>query len=75
MLFVLRRFTIVDQVAAANRKLGGRRIDLVDHRLHVFGLLILALPPQVRADRPFIVVIRERLTGTILFMGKIVRMP
>ncbi|MFI5257743.1 MAG: serpin family protein [Gemmatimonadales bacterium] len=29
----------------------------------------------MRVDRPFIIVIRERLSGTILFMGKIVRMP
>lgn len=28
-----------------------------------------------RVDRPFVFVLRERLTGTILFMGKIVRMP
>ena len=31
--------------------------------------------PEFRADRPFIFVIREQLTGTIVFMGKIVRMP
>jgi serpin B len=30
------------------------------------------LPPTVRVDHPFILVIRERLTGTIVFMGKIV---
>jgi serine protease inhibitor len=29
----------------------------------------------MRVDRPFIFVLRERLTGTILFMGKIVRLP
>jgi serpin B len=29
----------------------------------------------VRFDRPFLFVLRERLTGTVLFMGKIVRMP
>jgi len=28
----------------------------------------------VRIDRPFIFVIRERLSGTVLFMGKIVRL-
>lgn len=29
----------------------------------------------VRVDRPFLCVIRERLSGTVLFMGKVVRMP
>jgi serpin B len=28
-------------------------------------------PPVVRFDRPFVFVIRERLSGTILFMGKV----
>lgn len=41
------------------------------------GITTVSAPivPQFRADRPFIFVIRERLTGTIMFMGKIVRMP
>ena len=39
------------------------------------GISVVSLPPSLRADRPFIFVIRERLSGTILFMGKIVRMP
>jgi serpin B len=30
---------------------------------------------EMRVDRPYIFVIRERLSGTVLFMGKIVRMP
>ncbi|HXD21789.1 MAG TPA: serpin family protein, partial [Gemmatimonadaceae bacterium] len=32
-------------------------------------------PLFVRVDRPYIIVIRERLTGTVLFMGKITNMP
>jgi len=39
------------------------------------GITLTALPQVtvVRVDHPFIIVIRERLSGTILFMGKIVR--
>jgi len=33
------------------------------------------IPPVMRVDHPYIIVIRERLTGTVLFMGKVVRMP
>jgi serine protease inhibitor len=39
------------------------------------GISFTSAPPSLRIDRPFIFVIRERLSGTILFMGKIVRMP
>jgi serine protease inhibitor len=39
------------------------------------GIILTSLGPQFRADKPFLFVIRERLTGTIMFMGKIVRMP
>jgi serpin B len=28
-------------------------------------------PPVIRFDRPFVFVIRERLSGSILFMGKV----
>jgi serpin B len=34
-----------------------------------------SMPPSFTADRPFVVVIRERFSGTILFMGKILRIP
>lgn len=39
------------------------------------GLTSLPVTMLVRVDRPFVFVIRERLTGTVLFMGKIVRPP
>ena len=41
------------------------------------GISRVSMPVRVpfRVDRPFIFVLRERLSGTILFMGKIVRMP
>ncbi len=32
-------------------------------------------PAEMRVDHPYLVVIRERLTGTVLFMGKVVSMP
>jgi len=43
----------------------------------VVGIVATSAPlnPRFRADHPFIVVIRERLTGTIMFMGRITRMP
>ena len=36
------------------------------------GIGITSAPPQVRIDRPFLFAIRERLSGTVLFLGKIV---
>ena len=41
------------------------------------GITFVSAPVRatVRVDRPFVFVLRERLSGTILFMGKIVRMP
>jgi serpin B len=36
---------------------------------------VVSLPPGIRIDRPFLFAIRERLSGTIVFMGKIVRPP
>jgi serine protease inhibitor len=39
------------------------------------GFGATSLPPSFRADRPFLVVIRERFSGTILFIGKIAKLP
>ena len=41
------------------------------------GVSVTSAPQTVvmRVDRPFLFVIRERLSGTVLFMGKIVRLP
>jgi serine protease inhibitor len=35
------------------------------------GVGVTSLPPGIRLDRPFLVAIRERLSGTILFLGRI----
>jgi len=41
------------------------------------GISLTSAPVTVpmRVDRPFMFVIRERLSGTVLFMGKIVVVP
>ena len=39
------------------------------------GVGVVSLPPSFRADYPFLVVIRERFSGTILFIGKIAKLP
>jgi serpin B len=41
------------------------------------GVGVTSMPsyPAMRVDRPYLFVLRERLTGTVLFMGKIARMP
>ena len=39
------------------------------------GIGVTSAPPSIRVDRPFVFVIRERLSGTILFIGKITKLP
>jgi serine protease inhibitor len=39
------------------------------------GIGLTSAPAAFRADRPFLVVIRERFSGTILFIGKIAKLP
>ena len=39
----------------------------------VVGIGLTSAPMPVRIDRPFVFAIRERLSGTVLFLGKIVR--
>ncbi len=39
----------------------------------VVGIGVTSAPTPVRIDRPFVFAIRERLSGTVLFLGKIVR--
>jgi serpin B len=38
------------------------------------GVAVTSMPAPFRADRPFLVVIRERFSGTILFIGKIAKL-
>jgi serpin B len=39
------------------------------------GIVPTSMPPLIRADRPFVFAIRERLSGTIMFIGKITKLP
>jgi serpin B len=38
------------------------------------GIAPVSLPPTLRVDRPFVFVIHERLSGTVLFVGKVARL-
>jgi serine protease inhibitor len=39
------------------------------------GMRMVSMPPCLCVDRPFVFAIRERFSGTILFIGKIVNIP
>lgn len=39
------------------------------------GISVVSMPPCLCVDRPFVFAIRERFSGTILFLGKIIRIP
>ena len=39
------------------------------------GVTVTSAPAPIRVDRPFMFAIREKLSGTILFVGKIVKLP
>ena len=39
------------------------------------GIELTSAPPSFRADRPFVFAIRERLSGTLLFVGKLAVPP
>jgi serine protease inhibitor len=41
----------------------------------VTGVVVTSAPTPIEFNRPFVFAIRERLTGTILFIGKINRIP
>ena len=36
------------------------------------GVVETSMPPSVRVDHPFVFAIRERFSGTILFIGKVI---
>ena len=36
------------------------------------GMVVTSMPPAFRADRPFVFILHERVSGTNLFMGKVV---
>lgn len=37
------------------------------------GIMVTSLPPSVRIDRPFVFMIREKSSGAILFIGKLMQ--
>ena len=41
----------------------------------IVSMGVTSVPAAFRADHPFLVVIRERFSGTILFIGKVAKLP
>ncbi|MBA3890044.1 MAG: serpin family protein [Gemmatimonadaceae bacterium] len=39
------------------------------------GIRVTSMPPGFYVNRPFVFAIRERLSGTVLFVGKVARIP
>jgi serine protease inhibitor len=39
------------------------------------GVEVVSAPPEIRVDRPFLFALRERLTGTVLFLGAVAEAP
>jgi serpin B len=68
---------------------GGLFISRVEHRARMrldeegttaaaatyVGIAVTSLPPSLIVDRPFVLLLRERLSGTILFVAKVVDVP
>ena len=80
---------LADFSKMANVGPGGLHITTVTHKTFVdvneegteaaaataVGIGPTSAPPTMQIDRPFLFVIRERFTGTILFLGQITRVP
>lgn len=68
---------------------GGLFISRVEHRARlaideagttaaaatVVGIGVTSVPPSLIVDRPFVLLLRERLSGTVLFVAKVVDVP
>ena len=70
---LVARFPIASQQEFAEL-LGERGFDVTQATVSR-DIAELGLVKVVRADRPFLLAIRERLSGTVLFVGLIVQAP